>query len=369
MARVKIYGAGSIGNHLAQASRALGWEVLVCDVDDAALARMRTEIYPARYGRWDEAIELCRNDRAPRGGFDLVLIGTPPEHHLPLALDAVKEQPRAILVEKPACPPDMAQAQALVEATRAAGIRAFVGYDHVVGGAAVAAEQLVASGQIGRLVTLDVEFREHWEGIFKAHPWLSGPQDSYLGYWRKGGGASGEHSHALNLWQHFAHCFGQGRVTEIEAMLTYVSEGKACYDSIATWNLRTETGMQGRVVQDVVTRPHRKAARIQGTEGVVEWVANHSAQGDAVRLQLAGKPEALTPVHKKRPDDFLAELRHVWSCVTEGRPSPIDLTRGLDTALVVAAAHESEARKRRIRIDWAMGYTPKALVPCQENRS
>ncbi len=30
-----------------------------------------------------------------------------------------------------------------------------------------------------------------------AHPWLAGPQDSYLGFWRRGGGASGEHSHAI----------------------------------------------------------------------------------------------------------------------------------------------------------------------------
>ena len=35
--RVKIYGAGSIGNHLANASRQLDWRVDICDIDAKAL--------------------------------------------------------------------------------------------------------------------------------------------------------------------------------------------------------------------------------------------------------------------------------------------------------------------------------------------
>ena len=102
--RVKIHGAGSIGNHLAHAARTLGWEVVVCDVAEAALDRMRREIYPARYGRWDEAIRLYPSAEAPREGFDLVCIGTPPEAHIPLARAAVAEGAPAVLVEKPLCP-------------------------------------------------------------------------------------------------------------------------------------------------------------------------------------------------------------------------------------------------------------------------
>src|SRR5262249_45684488 len=82
-----------------------------------------------------------------------------------------------------------------------------------------------------------------------AHPWLAGPQDSYLGYWRRGGGASGEHSHALNLWQHFAHVVGAGRVAEVSAMMSYVEDGPAVYDDVCFLTLRTETGLVGRVAR------------------------------------------------------------------------------------------------------------------------
>ena len=51
--KVKIIGAGSIGNHLAQACRRVGWDVAVVDRDPEALQRMKHILYPSRYGRWD----------------------------------------------------------------------------------------------------------------------------------------------------------------------------------------------------------------------------------------------------------------------------------------------------------------------------
>ncbi len=107
MPSVKIHGAGSIGNHLANAARSKGWSVTVCDIDAAALKRMRNEIYPSRYGSWDAGIHLCSSDDAPRGDFDFIFVGTPPDSHISLALDAVEEAPRAVLVEKPYATPDM----------------------------------------------------------------------------------------------------------------------------------------------------------------------------------------------------------------------------------------------------------------------
>ena len=47
MYRLKIYGAGSIGNYMAHAPGQLGWEVVVCDVSEVALERMRNCRLPA----------------------------------------------------------------------------------------------------------------------------------------------------------------------------------------------------------------------------------------------------------------------------------------------------------------------------------
>lgn len=362
MKKVKIHGAGSIGNHLAHASRRMGWSVDVCDIDGAALDRMRSQIYPARYGTWDEAIGQFHSDKAPRGSYDLIIVGTPPDSHIPLALSALEEEPRAILVEKPFCTPDLDGAQRLVEAARAKGVAIFTGYDHVVGKATEDFGKRMATAGYGALETLDVEFREYWGGIFAAHPWLNGPSDTYLGYWKRGGGASGEHSHAINLWQHFAHLAGAGRVVEVAASMDFVSDGRVDYDKLCALNLRTEKSLVGRVVQDVVTNPPRKWARVQGDAGYLEWHCGYRPGVDAV---IAGdgsgvKEEAL--FEKTRPQDFINELAHIEQALASNPAlSPISLERGLDTMLVVAAAHKAVSERRTIAIDYAAGYTAAAL--------
>ena len=136
MYKVKIIGAGSIGNHLAHASRSLGWDVTICDVDQAALDRTKSQIYPTRYGTWDDAISLSLVDTAPRGKFDLIIVGTPPDSHLPLALDALTEHPKALLIEKPLCSPTLDGAETLKTQVADSKTLTFVGYDHVVGKAA-----------------------------------------------------------------------------------------------------------------------------------------------------------------------------------------------------------------------------------------
>jgi predicted dehydrogenase len=360
--RVKVIGAGSIGNHLSHASRSLGWSVDLIDSDPAALERTRTQIYPGRYGRWDGAINLIHSDQAPKGGYDLVLIGTPPDSHMPLALQALTENPRAILIEKPVCTPALEHADELLAAAQVRSCSLFVGYDHVVGAAAKRFCELIDQGVVGEPETLDVEFREHWGGIFAAHPWLTGPADSYLGFWRRGGGAAGEHSHAFNLWQHFANRLGLGRVAQVAASIDYVRENGGDYDRLCLANLTTERGFIGRVVQDVVTRPVRKWARLQGSSGFIEWVCGYKPGVDAVIMPAEDGQTAVETFSKSRPDDFILELRHIAAALDgDVRQSPLAIESGLDTMMVVAAAHRSAQERRTVAIDWSKVYSPTAL--------
>src|SRR3989344_139837 len=308
--KVKIIGAGSIGNHLSYASRRMGWSVDLCDLDSAALARTKTSIYPQRYGAWDENIRLYEAADVPVGGYDLIFIGTTPDHHMDLAIKAITEKPKAVLIEKPLCEPSLEKTQALYDLAKKSGVQVFTGYDHVVGMASLKVSELIGSSKLGEVETIDVEFREFWGGIFNAHPWLEGPKDSYLGYWRRGGGASGEHSHAMNLWQHFAHEVVAGRVVEVQAFLQYVEEGLVNYDKLCLVNVRTEKGLVGRIVQDVVTNPPRKWARIQGNEGYIEWTNGYQVGCDRV-MEGSAKEQKEYLFNKTRPDDFIAELKHI----------------------------------------------------------
>src|ERR1051326_4878990 len=204
MTKVKVIGAGSIGNHLTHAARSKGWAVTLTDADPAALERTRKSIYPHRYGKWDEDIVLKDSNSSMSDPADIVFVGTPPDTHVKLAnavLDAAS--PRVLMIEKPVCGPDLSGCEELRQRARRSGVFVGVGYNHVLGRNTTEAERAIPA--IGSVRTISARTREHWGGIFNAHPWLSGPSSSYLGFYRRGGGAAGEHSHAINLWQHFAH--------------------------------------------------------------------------------------------------------------------------------------------------------------------
>ncbi len=362
MKRVKIIGAGSIGNHLSHAARTLGWHVDLCDLDPAALERTRSSIYPERYGQWDEGIVLHVAGDAPIGGHDAIFVGTPPDSHLALARAAIAEGPSLVHLEKPVCPPDLLGADALVASARENDVVVTVGYDLVLGAAFLRMESLIEELPLGPIQTIDVETREHWGGIFEAHPWLDGPKDSYLGFWERGGGSAGEHSHGLNMWQHLAQLVGAGHVIEVSAAADYVEEGGLSYDKLMAANLKTESGLVGRCIQDVVTRPARKWARVQGTDGFVEWEYGGAPGMHVVRYGVEGEETQQEMFEARRHEDFIAEVRHMEQLL-EGdiESSPIDISRGLDTMLVIAAAHLSAQSRQSVRIDHAAGYAVEAL--------
>lgn len=358
MYSIKIIGAGSIGNHLAHAARRRNWNVMLTDRDPAALERARAEIYPGRYGAWDDEIELADTASSMAHPADVIFVGTPPDSHIALSVDSLEQaECRVLLIEKPLCTPDLEGAQDLLDKAREKQVFVAVGYNHCLAKSTVKAEEILKSGALGAINTISARTREHWAGIFTAHPWLAGPADSYLGYASRGGGALSEHSHAVNIWQHFAHCVGAGRITEVNATFDMVSDGVINYDRLSILAVRTESGLLGDIIQDVVTVPTDKSARIQGDKGHLEWVVNGLPDHDLIR-----HGDGEDRIRKTRADDFIAEIDHLAAVMEGGaETSPVALERGLDTMMVIAAAFRSHQTGARVCIDWSKGYRPEAL--------
>ncbi len=361
MTDVLIYGAGSIGNHLAHGCRQKGWGVTMTDLDTAALARTRDDIYPSRYGAWDEGIQLAESVDPASGPFDLVIVGTPPDTHIDIALDVLAAAPpRALLLEKPVCTPGLENCNALMDRLDETGAIGLVGYNHTLTPNTVRAREILPG--IGRLLSLHCQFREHWGGIFNAHPWLDGPADTYLGYSSRGGGAGGEHSHAANLWLHFSHLLGMGRITEVSAMLDLRQEGGAEYDRAFHLGVRTEGGLVGTITQDVVTDPPSKMLRLQGEDGFLEWHANFTPDADAIIYRIDGGEVQTERFPKSRPDDFKPEIEEIERILEGGdTETPISILRGMETMLVVRAGFESHDAGRRARIDYDAGLSSSAI--------
>lgn len=358
--KVKIYGAGSIGNHHTQAFRSIGADVTVVDRDPEALRRMREDIYPKRYGTWDERITQVESQNDPIGGFDVIVIGTPPHTHMALALKALQENPKVLQIEKPICPPSLEGLREFVVASKAHPKTAVVvGFNHLLAKNTLLVEKLMEEkgDTLGKIKSIDAEIRSSWDNILKAHPWLKGASDTYLGHWKLGGGAGGEHIHGINLWQHFAHKSGAGRIAEVSALFEYVTEGEAEFDRQCFLQVVTETGLVGRIAQDVVTQPKRKWARLQYENGALEWHNDITKTTDVVKFYpTEGEPDQ-TVIEKTRLEEFSAEAEHI-KLLVEGKidigTSPIAFSRAVESALLLKAAHQSYAEKKTVAVDYSI---------------
>ena len=341
-ARVKVIGAGSIGNHLGHGCRTLGMDVTICDIDRSALERARDVIYPNRYGSWDDAITLATPDELTGEAFDIVIVGTPPATHLKVAAAELETtHPGVILIEKPLAHPSSTDIEGFIEAAHKSDTRVLVGYNQRLKPNTQHFVHLARTLDLGTLRGLSSNMLESWDGILKAHFWMKSERDSYLAFTDQGGGALLEHSHALNLFLYFAEVLDQGRVTEVAADIEWVSHEDGRYDRDSALSLTLESGLVGTVRQDLHTWPASKEAIATFEHGALVWSMGDSS--DRVeRLSASGELIEAWDFPKTRPDDFIGELEHlrsVWE--NPATVSPIDLSQGLAVMDVILAAFES----------------------------
>ena len=322
------------------------------DSEPNALVRTKEVTYPSRYGDWDHDVVL-RDEMPKSADWDLIIIGTPPDTHVELALAVLSSlEPKILLIEKPLCSPNHSELERMVTQGKTTKTKILVGYNHLFTTNTLRLKSLLNEGYVGKPQSIHVRWLEHWGGIFDAHPWLAGPSDSYLGSWKRGGGSCGEHSHGISLWQHCADLSGAGRIVEVSAHMKIVESESICYDETSVLSFVTENGVIGSVIQDVVTSPPEKMLRIQGVDGYVEWYANYDGKHDAIRYGNSRNPSKLDKFSKHRPDDFTGEISHIQKMFdNQVVVSPNDLDHGVQTMRVVVAAYESNMYKKSVTID------------------
>ena len=341
MPTAKVVGAGSIGNHLAHALRTLGADVTIVDTDPHALQRTKEVIYPERYGAFDDAITLAHPQEIGHERFDLCVIGTPPDTHLALATSELEHNHGAMLIEKPLAPRGMSDLERFAAFTDSSSTRVLVAYNQRLKHNTQEFVRLAQEETLGSLRSVSARMREDWTGILKAHPWLADATESYLGHMDRGGGALYEHSHATDFALFIASVLGHGRPEQVRAELDVVDHDTGRYDREAQLIIRTTTGLEVDVVQDLFTWPAEKSLTAQFTDGELRWEMH--GDHDLVRLSKRGEEDTLMTFPKTRPDDFLPEIAHVMELLgpSHDEVSPLDLAEALHTSLTLEAAVES----------------------------
>ncbi len=316
-ARIGVVGCGDWGRNHIRTAAGLGALAAVADADEGRRSRTGAEFgVPA----------LSPEAMLADPGIDGIILALPPHRHAQVALDVLRAG-KHLLVEKPMSL-DIAGAEAIVAAARAAGVVAMTGHLLRFHPAFEALEALVRAGALGRVRYIHTtriglgKFFQQTDAL-----WDIAPHDlsMLLAVTRElPVRAHLEGTAVLTAAPDFAHLH-----------LTFPS-GIRSHSFISRLSPRrdrrfTVIGEAGMAVYDDLEPWDRKLAiyrhRIHQTDG-------------AIRVE--GVEPEFVPLAETLPLE--AEQRHFLTCIATGAVPRADVAEGLDVLRVLAAVDGQRGR-------------------------
>jgi|688.fasta_scaffold12516_5 hypothetical protein len=309
--KILIFGAGSIGNHMSFAARKLGFKVFVTDIDSKALNRMKNNIYPKRYGKWDKSItqlDYKSLNKKREEIFNIIVIGTPPKTHndiLKFCINNLKY--KKILIEKPLYVYNQKFDTNLIKKSK----NIFCGYNHSV---SKSFQFFLKKIKIHKkkINLVDVKWKEGWSGIIKAHYWLKDEFQSYLGNIKIGGGSLHEHSHGIHLLIIILETLKLDIVKfKIFKKIFFKKKFKKKYDNFCNIIGSNKTKIF-KYETDLLTFPHKKEISVIGKNISITWSCSHIKNKDMVEIINKNKIYK-KEFNKTRSSEFENELIFIQS--------------------------------------------------------
>lgn len=341
---VGIIGAGSIGNHFAHSFAKANWNILVLDNNVEAISRFTNEIYPGRYGKIPNEIQLTNSyEEFLNCTFDFVIIGTPPDTHTKIFEQVYRKLNCPILIEKPACTPDPKDFHHLCDLVSSYSSDVFIGFNHRVARSTQLLLNVLESSRFGKLTNINVIWDESWVGILNAHPWLDSPAASYLGFTERGGGALFEHSHGVDLALYMVSIFDSLKVSGLRSTIEFSTDDGCNYDKVVEIHATLLSGCEIHIHQDVVTFPAKKELRLEFENGRAQVNFGVEGNRDDFEVEGFGQTEFRLSgtIEKARPDDFDQEVRMIERYLSNEiaiKDHPLRAELGLFTAKFSAIA-------------------------------
>jgi len=333
--RILVAGAGLIGRTHIQRILAEPEAALAGIVDPAppaeALARRHGVIWGA--------------DLAPmlaQAKPDAVIVATPNALHVPMGLACIAAG-LPMLLEKPVAD-TVEGAWSLVAAAEKAGVPVLVGHHHRQSPFIAAAKETVASGRLGRLVTVN------------ALTWFLKPADYFDTAWRRTPGGGPILINLIHLIDDLRNLCGD--IAEVQAIASNAVRGFPVEDTAAML-LRFRNGALGTVsLSDTAVSPwsweltsgeykaypqtDQFCILLAGTEGSLSVPRLEHWRHEGTRGWWS--PIQATRITAPEQDPLALQLRH-FCAVARGAAKPLidarEATRTLEATLAVKRAAES----------------------------
>lgn len=290
--RLGIVGGGRISNTQAMAARLTDrWEIVAGALSsDPAKARARGASWHLAEARcYASFCEMARIESGRTDGVDAVMITTPNHVHYDAAC-AFLDVGIDVMCDKPLTN-TVADARDLVRRTQETGCVFAVGYVMSCFPMIRQARDIVATGGVGQINQIHVEFMQDW-----MIPKDAGSADHVK--WRLDPKKSGPTSCTGDIGTHAAHLasFVSGlELREIRAEFHVCGSPKPLEDTVFMAT-RFEGGIPGTLMATRLAPGNRAGLRLRvfGSEGGVEWdlecadTLKHSRFGDPDRILTRG---------------------------------------------------------------------------------
>jgi predicted dehydrogenase len=324
MARILIAGLGSIGSrHLRN----------LVKIGEHDVVLLRRGGQPHADAPWAPVFTDLTS--ALRTEPDAVLVCTPTANHMDVALAAASAG-CDLFVEKPLSH-NWDSVESLLSVARQKSIVGMVGFDLRFESGLAKVHQLVTSGIIGHVTSLQAQVGQY---LPDWHPW----EDYRLGASARaamGGGVVLDLIHELDY-----ATWIMGEAAEVVAMTGHVSTLDLETEDTASMSLRFRSGAIGTVHLDYVQRTISRTCRIVGEMGTVLW--------DAVDKTVRWYTVDVGKWHeyRYRDDDrdarFIAELKHFLTCAQDRSEPVVSLEDGSRVLRLALAAKESAATGSKV---------------------
>jgi hypothetical protein len=334
---ILIFGAGSIGNHMAYASRQLNLNVDVTDISFKALKRMKDQIFFQRYGKWDPKINLVSIKEIYKQNkqYNLIIIGTPPNTHFQIFKKVSKKMKyKNILIEKPIINFNSKNYKKFNDSKS----RVFCGYNHSLSSAFQYYYKILKKLKKNKkkINRIHVEWKEGWAGILKAHPWLKNEFQSYLGNLKEGGGALQEHSHGLHLLLLIMNLYKINLNKKNMNFFSIKNKKKNkyydCYTNLTSIYKNTFIKYE----TDLISKNPRKSLVIDINNKKLIIIFNYKKNIDAVIIKTNEKITLKKFFKKDRSTEFQKEINHIIKLnKLNYASSPIHFKNGVNVIKII----------------------------------
>lgn len=332
MARhILILGAGSVGKRHARNLKAEGCDISIMDTREDRRVETAAEL-PVRggYGSVEEALA--------QGGFDGVVIASPPSAHVAQVLASL-ERKLPIFLEKPVSP-SLESARPLSAALAATRVPLVLGYTWRWWPPVEEVRELLAQRAVGNLRHVRFLLSAH---LADWHPWER-YQDFFMASKAMGGGALLDESHWTDLMLFF---FGMPK--DVFARVEKISDLEIDTDDNVDL-LFSYDGFRVSMHLDLFGRPHQKSITFSGENGTMVWSENPNRITIEHGATATGSEDR--NFNYQRNDMFVGAIREFLSLISgEISAARCTLQDGFNVLKILEAARLSSAEGRIVRLD------------------